>query len=92
MESCRVLFDDGKVASEVKEVHAPEIVITISVGGKLTSNKGMNLPGSPLSLPGCTDKDLLDLKLYTFMIIARKLMDSHKIPSEEILEQSVQDI
>ena len=59
----RILFDDGKLSSEVKEVHAPEIVITISVGGKLTSNKGMNLPGTPLSLPAVTDKDLKDLKL-----------------------------
>jgi pyruvate kinase len=59
----RILFDDGKILSEVKEVHAPEIVLTIAVGGKLTSNKGMNLPGTPLSLPCATDKDLRDLKL-----------------------------
>ncbi len=59
----RILFDDGKLSSEVKEIHAPEIVITITVGGKLTSNKGMNLPGTPLSLPCATDKDLKDLKL-----------------------------
>jgi pyruvate kinase len=59
----RILFDDGKLSSEVKEVHAPEIVLTMTVGGKLTSNKGMNLPGTPLSLPCATDKDLKDLKL-----------------------------
>jgi pyruvate kinase len=59
----RILFDDGKILSEVKEVHAPEIVLTISMGGKLTSNKGMNLPGTPLSMPATTDKDLRDLKL-----------------------------
>ncbi len=59
----RILFDDGKLSSEVKEVHPPEIVITMTVGGKISSNKGMNLPGTPLSLPCCTDKDLLDLKL-----------------------------
>ena len=59
----KILFDDGKLSSEVKEIHAPEIVITISVGGKLSSNKGMNLPGTPLSLPCATDKDLKDLKL-----------------------------
>ncbi len=59
----RILFDDGKISSEVKEVHAPEMVVTVSVGGKLTSNKGMNLPGTPLSLPCATDKDLRDLKL-----------------------------
>ena len=59
----RILFDDGKIWSEVKEVHAPEMVVTVSVGGKLTSNKGMNLPGTPLSLPCVTEKDLQDLKL-----------------------------
>jgi pyruvate kinase len=59
----RILFDDGKISSEVKEVHAPEMVVTVSVGGKLTSNKGMNLPGTPLSLPCATDKDLKDLML-----------------------------
>ncbi len=59
----RVLFDDGKILSEVKEVKSSEIIITIQVGGKLTSNKGMNLPGTPLSLPACTEKDLKDLKL-----------------------------
>ena len=59
----RILFDDGKISSEVKEVYAPEIVLTVSVGGRLTSNKGMNLPGTPLSLPCATDKDLKDLKL-----------------------------
>ncbi len=58
-----ILFDDGKLSSVVKEVHAPEIVIVMSTGGKLTSNKGMNLPGTPLSLPAVTDKDWRDLKL-----------------------------
>jgi pyruvate kinase len=59
----KILFDDGKLLSEVKSSSPPEIVIEIQVGGKLTSNKGMNLPGTPLSLPACTDKDLRDLKL-----------------------------
>jgi pyruvate kinase len=59
----KILFDDGKILSEVKSASPPEMVIEIIVGGKLTSNKGMNLPGTPLSLPACTDKDLRDLKL-----------------------------
>lgn len=59
----RILFDDGKVSSVVKSVSPPEMIVEIDVGGKLTSNKGMNLPGTPLSLPCCTDKDLKDLKL-----------------------------
>ncbi|MBS1958525.1 MAG: pyruvate kinase [Bdellovibrionales bacterium] len=59
----KILFDDGKIFSEVKSASPPEMVIEIQIGGKLTSNKGMNLPGTPLSLPACTDKDLKDLKL-----------------------------
>lgn len=59
----KILFDDGKLLSEVKSANPPEIVIEIQVGGKLTSNKGMNLPGTPLSLPATTEKDLRDLKL-----------------------------
>ncbi len=59
----KILFDDGKILSQVKEVIGCEMVIEIQVGGKLTSNKGMNLPGTPLSLPCATEKDLKDLKL-----------------------------
>jgi pyruvate kinase len=59
----RILFDDGKISSVVKDVKVPEMIVEITVGGKITSNKGMNLPGTPLSLPCATDKDLLDLKL-----------------------------
>ena len=59
----KILFDDGKILSVVKEVKGTEIIIEVQVGGKLTSNKGMNLPGTPLSLPCATEKDLIDLKL-----------------------------
>jgi pyruvate kinase len=58
----RILFDDGKLSSEVKEAKPPEMVVTMITGGKLTSNKGINLPGTPLSMPAYTDKDLRDLK------------------------------
>jgi pyruvate kinase len=59
----RILFDDGKLSSEVIEANTPEMLVIMTVGGKLSSNKGMNLPGTPLSMPACTDKDLRDLKL-----------------------------
>jgi pyruvate kinase len=58
----RILFDDGKISTRVLSVHPPEIVVEVQVGGRLTSNKGMNLPGTPLSIPCLTDKDLADLK------------------------------
>ena len=57
-----ILFDDGKYSAEVKSVSPPEIVAEVKVGGKLSSNKGMNLPGSSLPIASVTDKDYEDLK------------------------------
>jgi pyruvate kinase len=59
----RILFDDGKVATQALSVAGAEIHVVVEVGGKLTSNKGMNLPGTPLSIPCLTEKDRQDLKL-----------------------------
>ena len=53
----RILFDDGKISTRVSQVSPPEIVVEVEVGGTLTSNKGMNLPETPLSIPCVTDKD-----------------------------------
>jgi pyruvate kinase len=58
----RVLFDDGKIATRVTELSPPEMVVVVEVGGTLTNNKGMNLPGTPLTIPCLTDKDLVDLE------------------------------
>jgi pyruvate kinase len=58
----RILFDDGKIQTIVKSVSAPEIVVEVTVGGRLTNNKGINLPGTPLTLSCLTEKDLIDLK------------------------------
>jgi len=58
----RILFDDGKIETRVTRVSPPEIHVEVTVGGKLTDNKGMNLPGTPLTLSCLTDKDIEDLK------------------------------
>lgn len=61
-KGARILFDDGKIATRAIEVAPPEIVIEVEVGGRLTDHKGMNLPGTPLSIPCVTEKDLEDLE------------------------------
>jgi len=61
-KGARILFDDGKISTRISEVASPEMVVEVEVGGLLTSNKGMNLPGTPLSIPCLTDKDIEDLK------------------------------
>ncbi len=59
----RILFDDGKLSTRALSISPPEMVVEVEVGGLLTSNKGMNLPGTPLSIPCLTEKDYEDLKL-----------------------------
>ena len=61
-KGARILFDDGRIISHAVQVSPPEIVVEVEVGGRLTDNKGMNLPGTPLSIPCLTEKDLIDLK------------------------------
>ncbi len=61
-KGARILFDDGRIVTRTIEVSPPEIVIEVENGGKLTSQKGMNLPETPLSIPCLTEKDLEDLK------------------------------
>ncbi len=58
----RVLLDDGKLALEVVSTDGRSTVVTkVLHGGKLGSNKGVNLPNTKVSLPCLTEKDLQDL-------------------------------
>lgn len=61
----RVMFDDGKIAGKVEEVHDDYILISITrtdtKGGKLRGEKGINLPDTPLELPSLTEDDQKNL-------------------------------
>lgn len=57
-----VLLDDGKLRLEVLRTDGQKNVVTkVRVGGKLTNNKGINLPNTKVSLPSLTEKDRADL-------------------------------
>jgi pyruvate kinase len=56
-----VLLDDGKVRLRVEEVKGNDVRCTVVTGGRLLPNKGINLPGVPVSAPSFTEKDLRDL-------------------------------
>ena len=59
----RVLIDDGSLTLEVKEiVDDRNAVLKVIHGGPLSSNKGVNLPDTHISLPCLTEKDLRDLE------------------------------
>ena len=57
-----VLLADGRLRVEVIAIEGAEVHCRVVVGGVLTSRKGINLPGTKLSIPALTDKDLEDLK------------------------------
>ncbi len=56
----RVYIDDGLVRLLVTDRSAGELVCTVTVGGAISSRKGINVPDTPLSLPALTDKDRRD--------------------------------
>ncbi|MCS7057301.1 MAG: pyruvate kinase [Meiothermus sp.] len=58
-----LLLDDGNIRLRVEEVRQNDIHTTVLVGGKLSDNKGINIPGADLSIPALTDKDIEDIAL-----------------------------
>jgi len=56
-----ILLGDGEIELEVVKRHQEEIICRITVGGILTSRKGIHLPQGSLDLPSLTSKDKRDL-------------------------------
>ncbi len=59
----RILMDDGNLEVKVKAVDMvkKEVITEVVYGGYLKSKKGINLPGTKVSLPCLTEKDIKDL-------------------------------
>jgi pyruvate kinase len=57
-----VLIDDGLVRLRVEAVDSGRARCAVVIGGKITSHKGVNLPGVPLPIPSLTRKDIADLE------------------------------
>jgi pyruvate kinase len=57
-----VLIDDGLVRLRVDEVSGGRARCAVLVGGKVSSHKGVNLPGVRIPIPSLTPKDTVDLE------------------------------
>lgn len=57
-----LLLDDGRLALKVDRVDGTTIETTVTLGGILSNNKGINIPGADLSIPALTEKDIQDLE------------------------------
>lgn len=66
----KIMIDDGKmevVVSSIEKNH--DVKVQVTMGGIISSKKGINLPDTKISLPALTEKDLVDLEF----IIDQKL-------------------
>jgi len=65
-----ILIDDGKLEVRVLSIEKNnDVKVVVTLGGALSSKKGINLPDTKITLPALTDKDLTDLDF----IIEQKL-------------------
>jgi pyruvate kinase len=57
-----ILINDGKLEVKVKKIlKNKDVQVVVTLGGTLSSKKGINLPDTKISLPALTEKDFVDL-------------------------------
>ncbi|MBN1265873.1 MAG: pyruvate kinase [Anaerolineales bacterium] len=56
-----ILVDDGKIKLEAVDISSKEVTALVLTGGEVKAHKGVNLPGTKLSIPPLTEKDKDDL-------------------------------
>lgn len=57
-----ILIDDGLIELSVESVHGNDIVCRVLNGGKVSDNKGINVPNVRLSIPFLSERDKSDIK------------------------------
>ncbi|MAK56034.1 MAG: pyruvate kinase, partial [Pusillimonas sp.] len=57
-----LLLDDGRVVLQVNEVDDYAVHTTVTQGGPLSNNKGINRRGGGISAPSLTEKDKADIQ------------------------------
>jgi pyruvate kinase len=60
-KGARLLIDDGKLAVRVTSSQPDRIETIVEVGGRISNNKGLNVPDVVIPLAALTDKDRTDL-------------------------------
>jgi pyruvate kinase len=88
-----ILIDDGSVRLQATSVSSTDVVTRVIVGGKLSNNKGINLPGVAVSVPALGEKDVEDLRwalhlradivALSFVRSAADAADVRKVMEEE---------
>ena len=77
-----LLLDDGRITLEVEKSEDYKVMTTVTVGGTLSNNKGVNRRGGGLSAQTITDKDKQDIKLATQMGVDYLAVSFPKSPDD----------
>ncbi|ASN51874.1 pyruvate kinase [Sinomonas sp. R1AF57] len=87
-----LLIDDGKVALRATAVDDVKVVTEVTVGGTVSNNKGINLPGVAVNVPALSEKDEGDLRWalkrgvdYVALSFVRDASDIRRV--HEIMEE-----
>ncbi|GGD64147.1 pyruvate kinase [Lacimicrobium alkaliphilum] len=64
-----LLLDDGRIQLKVTDVQGNKVNTRVTVGGKLSNNKGINRLGGGLSAEALTEKDKQDIKTAAAMSV-----------------------
>lgn len=88
-----LLIDDGRIALRAVEVDAKGVVCEVEIGGTISNNKGINLPGVAVNVPAMSEKDEQDLRwalklgadmiALSFVRSAKDVTRAHEIMREE---------
>jgi pyruvate kinase len=57
-----VLIHDGKKKLEIVEIKGNDVICKVIIGGEIKDKRGINLPGSDLSVSSITEKDRKDIE------------------------------
>lgn len=86
-----IWFDDGKIGGMVERVGPDRVTVKITRararGGKLLSDKGINLPDSALRLPALTKDDVADLEFVVKHADIVSLSFANSASDVELLHQ-----
>jgi pyruvate kinase len=88
-----LLIDDGRIALRAKRVETDRVICEVEIGGPISNNKGINLPGVAVNVPAMSDKDEEDLRwalrigadmiALSFVRSAKDITRAHEIMQEE---------
>jgi pyruvate kinase len=88
-----LLIDDGRINLLVDSTTETDVVCRVVVGGVISNNKGINLPGVAVSVPALSEKDEEDLRwglklgvdyiALSFVRNAEDIIRVHEIMDEE---------